>query len=310
MKQKYQFLKVIVFNFILITSMLSTSLYASINPSSIRVWSFNMEGWSHQHPMQAAYTNFLNQNKIAEDTNIPDFIATQENFGNTQSDFIRALNALKPPVLFEQYGRARGGANSPAETNSIIYNKTRWMLISQYPTIENNLSVIANLRCDKYTSLNSLTCQLITGHDNYARIITWGIFQEIANPNNIVILTSTHNALNTLQDQANQQQQVASIVNKLVQQVGIFYPNITPTVVMAGDYNTTSFKVLLDNVDTLVDKTGKPAAWGVYSQQPDSILDNAMNSAQINYHPGETITDHGPIAETVTLIPNALTPRK
>ena len=80
-----------------------------------------------------------------------------------------------------------------------------------FAQIQNDLHAVFN-HCDVYnknnTGINSLTCQLVTGHDNYARIITWGIFQEKTNPNNIIIFTSTHHALNTLADQTTQQKQL------------------------------------------------------------------------------------------------------
>src|SRR5688572_28429606 len=216
-----------IFQFIILTTALianlNTEVYADTNVATVRVWSFNMEGWNHQAPkdMQTLYLNFLNRNKIADDINTPDFIGTQENYRNTYNYFLLALKTIKPSANFQQYGRKREGFGdkNPDETNAIICNGTRWALIPQFAQIQNDLHAVFN-HCDVYnknnTGMNSLTCQLVTGHDNYARIITWGIFQEKTNPNNIVIFTSTHHALNTLADQTTQQKQVADITHKLI----------------------------------------------------------------------------------------------
>lgn len=315
---KKLFSQLIILTIALIAT-LSTAAYASTNAASVRVWSFNMEGWNHQapKPMQTLYTNFLNQNQIANDINTPDFIATQENYRDTYNYFLLTLQTIKPAANFQQYGRKREGVadKNPDETNAIIYNSTRWTLIPQFAQIQNDLHAVYS-HCDVYnrnnTGINSLTCQLLTGHDNYARIITWGIFQEKTNPNNIVIFTSTHHALNTLADQTTQQKQVADITNKLIAEVKNFYPSIKPTVIMAGDYNTPNLDSLRNNfLDTLIGKDDKPAQWNTYLIHPDAILSNAPTSNSINYFSsgGNTVTDHGPIAETVTLDPNTLQPR-
>ncbi len=281
--------------FVFAISFLASFSYAD----TIRVWSFNMDGSHHQRSTTDDYRSFLNSGLKAG--SYPDFIATQENFGTTQVGLIYALNSIKSPTHdYEQYGRSKGGPNLSSETNAIIYNKYRFTLIPEIISIENDLAAMGQ-GCDQYTNTNNLTCQLDPGHDGNYRIITWGIFQERSNNKNIVIFTSTQNALSTAEDQQNQQKRTAIIINKLIERVKYFYPGVVPTVVMAGDYNTDKFNGLYDNLDPLTQ-----GSWSsnLYTVMPTTIFVNAAVLGKIDYHSDDpNIANHGPIAETITLNP-------
>ncbi len=314
--------------FILTCLLITPSVYADPT-ESVRVWSFNMEGWRHQlpdHLMEKRYESFLEQKEVINE--IPDLIATQEDFGWTLSDFVPALQAKKPGTTFEEYGRSRNAGVTPAETNAIVYNQSRFKLVPEIAAIQNTLHTLPSLilpaqgkdpaypLCDSYVTHDNLTCQLLkgAGRDTYARIMTWGIFQEISNPGVIVIFTSTHQSLDAI-DQPMEQQRFALIVNELIKQVQYYHKGITPIVIMAGDYNTpNNFKMLNDTLDSVL-KNGKIISWQdpslLFTVSPDSILSNAPSTGRVNYfNPAIDVTDHGPIAETVMFDPGMLQPKE
>lgn len=316
-----KFFKATTSIFFILFSIVITPVVHADPTDSVRVWSFNMQGWNHQYAMEKRYESFLDQKEV------PDLIATQENFGPTLSDLVPALQVKKPGAVFGIYGRSRGAGVTPQETNAIIYNQSRWKLVPEIEAIQNGLHALPALilpaegkdpaypLCDSYVSNANLTCQLLkgAGRDTYARIMTWGIFQEISNPEVIVIFTSTHQSLDAI-DQPMEQQRFALIVNELIKQVQYYHKGITPIVIMAGDYNTpNNFSVLNNTLDSVI-KNGKIVSWQdpslLFTADPDSIFSNASSAGRIDYHGAQYgITDHGPIAETVMFDPATLQPK-